>query len=184
MSESTQEKLTQALQAQQEQWGACATKALESSMKLFELNLKIAKQSLEDTSNSVRHLLAVKSPQDVFSVDQDVMRERLKQTLSYASEISAITSALTAEINRVAQGQISSGYEKAAKIATEDNQQSPIQKMFPHLGGVNQGYEQWMDAGKKMMEAFGQGIAVPGTDNASNKKTAPKSKGQDKDQKE
>ncbi len=179
MSESAQEKMAQALQDQQAQWGAFATKALDSSMKLFELNLKVAKQSLEDTSKSVRHLLAVKSPQEMLSVDQDAMQDRLNRTLSYASEISAITSALTAEINRVAQEQMANGYEKAAKIASDNNQQSPVQKMFPHLGEVSHGYEQWLDAGKKMMEAFGQGMAAPGADSAPAKKTASKTKAQE-----
>ena len=69
MSESAQEKMARAVQEQQAQWSAFAAKALDSSMKLFELNLKMAKQSLEDTSQSARHVLSVKSPEDIFKVE-------------------------------------------------------------------------------------------------------------------
>jgi len=174
MSESAQEKMAHALQDQQAQWSAFATKALESSMKLFELNLKMAKQSLEDTSQSARHFLAVKSPEEIFKVDQELLQERLNQALSYAGEIGAITSAFTTELSQAAQSQLSKTVEKAGKLADEVTQltahQSPAQTLFPTLNDAQHGYDQWIDAGKKIVEAFGHGLPMPTFESAQDKR--------------
>jgi phasin family protein len=177
MSESAQEKMARTVQEQQAQWSAFAAKALDSSMKLFELNLKMAKQSLEDTSQSARHVLSVKSPEDIFKIDQALLQERLNQALSYANEIGAITSAFTTELSQAAQHQLNKTYEKAGKLAEEVSHQSPAPKLFPNLNEAQHGYDQWLDAGKKMVEAFGHGLPAPSFDPAQTKKpTKPAAK--------
>ncbi|MET3107564.1 phasin family protein [Oxalobacteraceae bacterium GrIS 2.11] len=158
MSESAQEKMAQAFQNQQAQWSAFANKALDSSMKLFELNLKMAKQSLEDTTHSARHLLSAKSPEELFAFDQELVQGRVHQAMAYASEINAIASAFTNEMTHAAQGQFN--HSPAAQVVEEVNHSLPMQKFFPQMGEMNQGFEHWMDAGKKIAEAFGQSLPI------------------------
>jgi len=162
MSDSAQEKMAQALQEQHAQWNSFATKALESSIRLFELNLKMTRQSLEDTSLSVRHLLEAKTPEQLFSVDQKLMQEKLNQVLTYANEIGAITSAFTTEISQAAQNQMAGSVEKVTRYADGAAGSGAQQSMFPDLSQAQHGYEQWLDAGKKIVEAFGQNLAMPG----------------------
>lgn len=173
MSDSAQEKMAQAFQDQQLQWSSFASKALESSMKLFELNLKMTRQSLEESASSVRHLLEVKSPEQLFSIDQSQMQEKLNRIMSYANEVGAIASSFTTEISQAAQSQMSGGYEKIAKFA--DGAAKPVAPTaFPDLSNAQHGYEQWLDAGKKMAEAFGHSLVVPVSHTAPVKQTAPK----------
>ena len=154
MSDSAQEKMAQVLQEQQAQWSAFAGRALESSTKLFELNLKIARQSLQDTSESVRHLLAMKSPDEIFSIDQTLVQERLNHALEYANEIGAIASAFAYEISQAAQNQMAGNLDKVARFG--ETAANPI--AVPNLFLQQQGYEQWLDAGKKLAETFSQNL--------------------------
>ena len=55
MSESAQEKMAQVLQDQQAQWTAIGSKLLESSMKLMELNVRVVKQSIEESNGTSLH---------------------------------------------------------------------------------------------------------------------------------
>jgi len=162
MSDSAQRKMAQALQEQQAHWNLFAGRAIESSTKLFELNLKIAKQSLEDTSESVRHLLKVKSPDEIFSLDQTLVQERLNQALEYANEIGAIASAFAYEISQAAQNQMAGNLEKVTQFA---DAAKPI--AAPPLFPPQQGYEQWLEAGRKIAEAFGQNLNLTGQANGS-----------------
>jgi phasin family protein len=174
MSESAQEKMARALEEQQAQWGAFASKALESSMKLFELNLKMAKQSLEEASQSARHLLSVKSPEQIFTVDQELIQERLNQVMAYASEIGEITSAFTSDLGKAAQSQFGHSFDKVTKLVEEVKPGVPVQKFFPQFGELNQGYDQWLDASKKIVESFGHTLPVAAVKPAPAKKPAAK----------
>lgn len=175
MSESAQEKMAHAFQDQQAQWSAFASKALENSMKLFELNMKMAKQSLEDASQSARHLLVAKKPEEIFALDQELLQDRLNQIMNYANEIGEITSAFATELGQAAQSQMSHTYEKATKLAEDIKQPTSTQKFFPQLGELNQGYDQWLDAGKKIVESLGHGLPVKPSKPAATKTTTEKS---------
>lgn len=163
MSESTNEKMAHAFQEQQAQWSAFSSKALESSIRLFELNLKMAKQSLEEASQSARHRLSAKSPEQIFAVDQSLLQERMNQAMAYASEIGAITAAFTTELNHAAQSQLGNSYDKVTQLVEEVKKPSAPQPFFPQFGELNHGYDQWLDASKKIVEAFGHGLPITPT---------------------
>lgn len=101
MSESTQNKMANVVQEQHERWKAFLIMALGSSTKLAELNLATVKQSLDDISHSVRELLELKSPQELFSVEHTLMQERFSQFLAYTVEIREIASEFAAELGQI-----------------------------------------------------------------------------------
>ena len=161
MSDSAQEKMAQLLQEQQAQWGSVVTKALDSSVKLVELNLELTKKSLEESTESVRHMLKVKSPDELFSVDQGLMQERLNQAMNYATQIGAIASEFATAMSEVTQAQLNGNLGKLGTLSEAVKQPPAVQNLFPDSAAAQQGYEQWMDAGKKFVEAFGQSFSVP-----------------------
>jgi len=174
MSDSPQEKLAQAFEEQQAQWRAFTTKALESSMKLFELNLRIARQSMQDVAHSAQQLLTAKSPDQVLSIDQELAQEKLNQIMSYANEIGEITSSFTSGLGQAAQSNLHQTIEKATKLVEEVKPQADFQKFFPQIGDATHGYEQWLEAGKKIAESFAQAVPVTPTKPAPVKKPVAK----------
>jgi len=156
MSDSAQEKIAQAMQEQQAQWSALATKALDSSIKLVELNLKMTRQSLEESTQTVRDLLSVKSPEQLLTLDQGLLQDRLSQAMQYASQIGAIASEFAADVSQATQNQMAGNMGKINKLSAAVEAPVAIKNLFPDAGVAQQGYEQWVEAGKKFVESFGQ----------------------------
>ncbi len=148
MSESSQEKFTNIIQEQQAQWMAFANKALESSMKMLEVNIRMAKQTLVGSTTSAPDLLTLKNPAEMFSINKNQLPEAYTRMLSYAKEINAITSDLNAELGKVVQSEMSGGL-KCLGI----NSGKPVS--LEKLVNTQQVVEQWVEAGKKITEAFG-----------------------------
>jgi len=161
MSESAQEKMAQALQEQQAQWTAIGSKLLESSMKLMELNVRVVKQSIEESTQSAQHLLASKSPEAMFSVDQAKLQEKLNQALAYANEINAITSELTSEFTHSTQEKLSEVVSKANQFVAGIQPSAPafsnkpLEQIFSQFSNPQFGYEQWVEASKKFADSMG-----------------------------
>jgi len=156
MSDSAQEKMAQALQEQQAQWSTLATKALDSSIKLVELNLKMTRQSLEESTQTVRELLKVKSPEQLLTIDQGLLQDRLSQAMQYASQIGAIASEFAADVSQVTQNQMAGNLGKINQLSAAVEAPLAMKNLFPDTGVAQQGYEQWVEAGKKFVESFGQ----------------------------
>jgi phasin family protein len=73
-------------------------KALESAEKLIALNLGTSRASLEQSSNLVRQMFAVKDPRDLFALTGQT-QSPLDSVLSYSRELFGIaTSAVTATV--------------------------------------------------------------------------------------
>jgi phasin family protein len=180
MSESAQEKMTQALQEQQAQWMAIGTKLLESSMKLMELNVRVVKQSLDETAKSTQHLFAAKKPEEVFAIDQGKMQEKLNQALAYANEINSITSELTSEFSQSTQAKLSEAVSKASEFvahinpAAGDFSNKPLEQLFSQFGNSQHGYQQWVEASKKFADSLGVKLPAAPESVAEKKRAAKK----------
>jgi len=182
MSESAQEKMTHALQEQQAQWMAIGTKLLEGSMKLMELNVRVVKQSLDDSAKSAQHLMAARKPEDVFTVDQEKMQEKLNQALAYANEINAITSELTSEFSHSTQEKLSAAVSKANEFvssinpAAGDFSNKPLEQLFSQFGNSQHGYQQWVEASKKFADSIGVKLPAMPEPVAEKKRTTKSSR--------
>lgn len=159
MSTSNQEKMINAIQEQQARWMTFASKAMENSMKLVELNMRVAKESVDESSASIQQLLTAKAPEEVLKLNSDIMQAKLNRMMSYAKEVNTLTSGLNAELSQMTQAQFRDVTEKTAKLAegahsvSPKNNQQPFDFMLSAFGDASKGYGQWMDASKKIVEA-------------------------------
>jgi|GEM_PF-5985978 len=157
MSASKQEKMIDAMQEQQAHWMTFASKAMENSMKLVELNMRMAKESIDESSASIQQLLTAKAPDEALKLNSDIMQAKLNRMMSYVNEVNALTSrALTSGLNaqfRDASEKITKLAEGAAQSVLPQNNQQPLDFMLSAFDGASKGYEQWMDASKKIVEA-------------------------------
>jgi phasin family protein len=172
MPASTQHKLADSMQeqlaGQQAQCAAFANKVLESSMKLFELNLQVAKESMDGFTLATQQALSVKTPQELFSLDQGKIRENFNRMLSYAGAVTNITANMQAELNRAAQTQLSNTCNKATKLfegtaaSVPDNSQNPFEMIKSVMDNAKGGYEQWAATNRKLAEAMGVTVNMMG----------------------
>jgi phasin family protein len=163
MSSSKKEKMVNNLQDQQTQWAHFAAKVMENSMKMFELNARMAKESIDETAESVQHLLKAKTPDDVLKLDTEKMQEKLYRMMAYAKEINALTAEFNADLCQMTQTQFhdASKLAGAAAPASSQNTQQPFDYMYSAFGDASKGYEQWMEAGKKIAEAVEHNMTAP-----------------------
>ncbi len=159
MSNSDQEKMTQAIQEQQAHWISLASKAMENSMKLFELNMRMAKESFLDSSQSVQQLLAGKGPEEVFAPDAEKMQLKLNRMMSYAKEVNEITAGFNAELGYMTREQFYEAFLNGNNLAgnkpdIHDKNQLPLDFMM-------HGYEQWIEAGKKLAGTMEHALVTP-----------------------
>jgi len=157
MSESTQEKMAHALQDQHEQWRAFASKALEGSTKLFELNLKMARQTMQDATQAARHLLSAKSPEEIFTLDQKGLQDRVNKIMAFNAEINEIVMAYGMELGQSVQTHIRKPGAKIEKAIADIGKSAHPQQFLPQMDDFTHGFEQWLSATKQLSDAFGQG---------------------------
>ncbi|MET3123637.1 phasin family protein [Oxalobacteraceae bacterium GrIS 2.11] len=159
MSTTTKEKIAASLKAelaaQQGQWTALANKAFDESQKLLELQTRAARESIEKLSARSSHLLAAKSPQDLFSVDTNGIQDELNRMMYYGGELSRIASNLQIEVNQLLQAQLSKGYGTAIKLVEESLHPGADDSRNP-LDWMKNGFEQWADVARKTVESVGE----------------------------
>jgi phasin family protein len=163
--EQLSEQMKQALLTHQARWNSCAVTALDSALQLFELNVKASRQTLAESSQTVRQLLSAGTPGEAYHLDQEQLRERIDQMTVYASEINRIVSGLAEEINLAGQDQLTEGFQQVRHLSEDVGQgtraASQIPTLFPTLEMAQQSFGQWMEAGKKLVTSFGEGLAIP-----------------------
>ncbi len=164
MARNVQKILINTIQEQQAHWLVFATKAFESSIKLYELNMKMAQESLSDSVQSIQAMSAIKSPDELLICDVDHIQSNLNRTMAYAKSINEVMSALSLEFSQLHQAQwsrlaeVNTLAQTACPPASESMQQ-PFDLLFDNLKNATNGYRQWMDVGKKIAEVVGHNLS-------------------------
>jgi phasin family protein len=145
--------------AQQQQWAAFANNAMEGTIRLFELNCQVAKGAFDESTAISQRLLSAKTPQEWLSLDSDILRENIQRSITYANQVSDISSRLQAELNQAAKA----NFEDSCKLAgglgaasTDDGSSAvattPIEFVKSALENVSGGYARWVDANQKIVD--------------------------------
>ncbi|MEC5215439.1 phasin family protein [Actimicrobium sp. GrIS 1.19] len=130
-------------------------KALEGVEKLVELNLTVARTSMDESSFAVKQLLAAKDPQEFFAMSKAQSQPQAEKAVSYARHVASIASEVQAEFAKVAEAQISEVNQKVAKLVEDVAKNAPagsesVIAMFKSaMGNANAGYEQMSRTAKQ-----------------------------------
>jgi len=185
MPTSAQENIASTMQSQlasqQAQWMAFANLTLESSMKLLELSWQVAKDSLDDSTQTAQQLLAAKTPQELFQIDSEKIRDNFNRMMSYAGAVSTVAADMQSELRKATQAQFGDTFGKAGGLfgnAVEmpvEGMQNPFEMMKAAMENVRVGYEQWTSTTKKAAETMtaNMNFASSGA-SAAKKKTGAK----------
>ncbi|RJG02792.1 TIGR01841 family phasin [Noviherbaspirillum sedimenti] len=139
---------------------ALTTKAFEGVEKLIDLNLTVAKTSLEESNAAAKQLMAAKDPQEFFSLAAAQAQPTAEKAASYARHVANIASSTQAEITKTAEAQIAETSRKVASLVDDVAKNAPagsenmIAAVKSMIGNANAGYEQFAKTTKQAVEAI------------------------------
>ena len=135
-------------------------KTFEGVEKLVDLNITIARSTLEDSSNVARQLLSAKDPQEFFSVTASQAQPTAEKALSYSRQLASIATGTGAEFSKAAEGQIVEANRKVISLVDEVSKNAPagsesfVAAFKTAISNANAGYEQFSRTAKQAVEAM------------------------------
>ncbi len=148
------------LEAQLSMLTSLTGKAFESVEKLIDLNLNVAKASLEDSSIAARQLLAAKDPQEFFSLTAAQAQPAAAKAIAYGRHLAGITTSAQAEFTRAAEEQIAEAGRKVSALVDDVSKNAPagsenvIAIVKSAIGNASAGYEQFSKSTKQAVEVM------------------------------
>ena len=139
---------------------ALTGKAFESAEKIIELNMSVAKASLEETTANARQLLAAKDPQEFIALSTSQAQPNSEKAAAYGRQVMGIVSGLQAEMTKAAEAQIGEHSRKLATLVDEVSKSAPagsenvVAFMKTAIANANAGYEQLTKTTKQAVEAM------------------------------
>lgn len=139
---------------------ALTGKAFESAEKIIELNMSVAKASLEETTANARQLLAAKDPQEFIALTTSQAQPNNEKAAAYGRQVMGIVSGLQAEMTKAAEAQIGEHSRKLATLVDEVSKSAPagsenvVAFMKTAIANANAGYEQLTKTTKQAVEAM------------------------------
>lgn len=157
------------LEAQIALMTAFTNKAFESVEKVIDLNMNVAKASLEESAANVQQLLSAKDPQEFFSLSAAQAQPNVEKALSYGRHLAGIASSTQAEFTKAAEAQIAETNRKVVTLVEELSKNAPagsenaVAFVKSALGSANAGYEQLSKTTKQAVEAFETNVNAAAT---------------------
>ncbi|MET0964641.1 MAG: TIGR01841 family phasin [Noviherbaspirillum sp.] len=139
---------------------ALTGKAFESVEKVIELNMSVARATLEESTNNARQLLAAKDPQEFIALSTSQAQPNAEKVASYGRHVMTIVSGLQAEMTKAAETQIGEHSRKLATLVDEVSKSAPagsenvVAFMKTAIANANAGYEQMTKTTKQAVEAM------------------------------
>ncbi len=139
---------------------ALTGKAFEGVEKLIDLNLTVAKTSLEETNAAAKQLLGAKDAQEFFSLAAAQAQPNAEKAVAYARHVANIATSTQAEITKTAEVQIAETSRKVSALVDDVAKNAPagsenMVAMFKSMiGNANAGYEQMTKTTKQAVEAI------------------------------
>jgi len=136
------------------------SKAFESMERVVDLNLNVAKASLEDTSITAKQLLAAKDPQEFFSLTAAQAQPTTAKAIAYGRHLAGIATSAQAELARAAEEQIAETGRKVSALVDDVSKNAPagsenvIAIVKSAIGNANAGYEQFTRTTKQAVEVM------------------------------
>jgi phasin family protein len=148
---------------------AIANRAFESVEKVIDLNMNVAKASLEESAANVQQLLSAKDPQEFFSLSAAQAQPTAEKALSYGRHLAGIASSTQAEFTKAAEAQIAETNRKVLALVEEVSKSAPagtenaVAFVKSAIGSANAGYEQLSKTTKQAVEAFETNVNTAAT---------------------
>ncbi|WP_119156848.1 TIGR01841 family phasin [Caldimonas tepidiphila] len=108
----TAEQLLAAQKTNLETLFGLTQKAFEGVEKLVELNVQVAKTTLNEAADHARAVLAVKDAQELLALQASLLQPSAEKAAAYSRHLYDIATATNAEVGRVAEAQFAEAQRK------------------------------------------------------------------------
>ncbi len=148
------------IQAQLALLTTLSNKTFEGLEKFVDLNLNVAKASLEESNAAVKQFLSAKDPQEFFSLAAAQAQPNAEKALAYGRHVATIASDVQAEFSKAAEAQIAETSRKVLELVEEVTKNAPagsenaIAFVKSAIGNANAGYEQLTKTAKQAAETL------------------------------
>lgn len=137
-----------------------ANKTFESVEKVVDLNLNVAKASLDETNAAAKQLLSAKDPQEWLSLAAAQAQPNAEKALAYGRHLATIASGVQAEFSKATEAQITETSRKVLELVEEMSKNAPagsenaVALVRSAIGNANAGYEQLTKTTKQAVEVL------------------------------
>ena len=100
-------------------------KAFQGVEKFMELNLQVAKTSLEEASEHAKAVLAVKDAQELLALQASLLQPAAEKAAAYSRHLYDIASGTGAEVSKLAESQMAEAQTKFASVVDSAVQNAP-----------------------------------------------------------
>lgn len=155
----TTEQIAAAQKANFETLYGLTTKAFDGVEKVVELNLQTAKTSLSEAADTARAALAVKTPQELLSLQAGLLQPAAEKAAAYGRHLYDIAAATNAEVARVAEAQAAEAQRKFMSVVDNAVKNAPagtenaVAVVKSAVAAANSAYESVQKAAKQATEA-------------------------------
>lgn len=135
-------------------------KTFEGVEKFIDLNLNVARASLEESAAAVQQLIAAKDMQEFLSLTAAQTQPNAEKALAYGRHLAGIATGVQSEYTKAAEAQFEENNRKVIALIEELSKNAPagsenVLALFKSaVGNVNAGYEQLSKTTKQAVEAM------------------------------
>lgn len=165
---------------------ALTNKAFEGIEKIVDLNMNVAKSSLQESTIAAKQLMSAKDPQEFFSLTSTSAQPNAEKVLAYGRQLANIATTTQAEFTKAAETQITETNRKVMSLVEEVTKNAPagsenaIAMLKSTIGNANAAFEQLSKSTKQAVQAIEENVstAVSQFSQAAEKTTARSAKKQ------
>lgn len=137
-----------------------SSKAFEGVEKIIDLNLSMAKASLDGSNAAMKQLIYAKDPQELLALTAAQAQPAAEKALAYGRQLTSIASGVQAEFTKAAETQFSDTGRKILELVEEVTKNTPagseqaLAFIKSAIGNANAGYEQLSKTTKQAVETL------------------------------
>ncbi len=171
------EQLAAAHKANLETLAGLTNQAIKSVEKLVELNMQIAKNSLNESMTNAKKALEVRDIQQLIAQQAEMVQPMAEKMMAYGRDLYEIAQDNSANFAKTAEAEIAAGQKKLQSMVDEWTKNAPagsdaaVQVMKQAIAAANNSYETSQKAIKHAME-----VAKSNMENAAETVTKAASK--------
>ncbi|NBD20977.1 TIGR01841 family phasin [Aquabacterium fontiphilum] len=100
-------------------------KAFEGVEKLVELNMQVAKTSMDEAAEHAKAVLAAKDPQELLALQAALLQPSAEKAAAYGRHLYDIASATSTEVGKLAEAQVTEAQKKFMSVVDNAVKNAP-----------------------------------------------------------
>ena len=134
-------------------------KAFEGVEKLVELNLQVARTSLDEAASTTKAALSVKDAQELLSLQAALLQPAAEKAAAYSRHVYDIAAATNSEVTKVAESQVAEAQAKFVAIIESMSKNAPagtenaVALVKSAVAAANNAFESVQKAAKQATDA-------------------------------